>query len=209
MPGFVRSPLVSNANASHCPILLGSKRRPSLDATTSKLVLFAQLGQDALRQTQLVTLARDDGMLETGALGKEQDFLGLPFLLGKRSAEHPEEEAGALVASSSSRRVRDIDADFPGELQLARRIGREWINGAVSRLAADKTIGGAEAKSQSMLALIDKGEPEEAHPAFWERAIRDGGGFGSIIGRNSFQHKKDGALKFLSTVMGIYEGSIK
>jgi class I fructose-bisphosphate aldolase len=40
------------------------------------------------------------------------------------------------------------------------------------------------------------------------RAIRDGGGFGSIIGRNSFQRKKEEALKFLSTVMGIYEGSI-
>ena len=41
------------------------------------------------------------------------------------------------------------------------------------------------------------------------RAIRDGGGFGSIIGRNSFQRKKPEALKFLDTVMGIYEGSIK
>ena len=41
------------------------------------------------------------------------------------------------------------------------------------------------------------------------RAIRDGGGFGSIIGRNSFQRKKEDALKFLGTVMGIYEGSIK
>jgi fructose-bisphosphate aldolase, class I len=41
------------------------------------------------------------------------------------------------------------------------------------------------------------------------RAIRDGGGFGSIIGRNSFQRKKEDALKFLSTVMGIYEGSIQ
>jgi fructose-bisphosphate aldolase, class I len=41
------------------------------------------------------------------------------------------------------------------------------------------------------------------------RAIRDGGGFGSIIGRNSFQRKQPEALKFLSTAMGIYEGSIK
>lgn len=41
------------------------------------------------------------------------------------------------------------------------------------------------------------------------RAIRDGGGFGSIIGRNSFQRSKEDALKFLGTVMGIYEGSIK
>ncbi|MBA2286606.1 MAG: class I fructose-bisphosphate aldolase [Ktedonobacteraceae bacterium] len=41
------------------------------------------------------------------------------------------------------------------------------------------------------------------------RAIRDGGGFGSIIGRNSFQRKQSDALKFLDTVMSIYEGSIK
>jgi class I fructose-bisphosphate aldolase len=41
------------------------------------------------------------------------------------------------------------------------------------------------------------------------RAIRDGGGFGSIIGRNSFQRRKPEALKFLQTVMGIYEGSVQ
>src|SRR5215470_3509336 len=41
------------------------------------------------------------------------------------------------------------------------------------------------------------------------RAIRDGGGFGSIIGRNSFQRRKPEALKFLQTVMGIYEGTVQ
>jgi fructose-bisphosphate aldolase, class I len=41
------------------------------------------------------------------------------------------------------------------------------------------------------------------------RAIRDGGGFGSIVGRNSFQRSKEDALKFLGTIMGIYEGSIQ
>jgi fructose-bisphosphate aldolase, class I len=41
------------------------------------------------------------------------------------------------------------------------------------------------------------------------RAIRDGGGFGSIIGRNSFQRKKPDALKFLGTIMGIYAGTQK
>ncbi len=37
-------------------------------------------------------------------------------------------------------------------------------------------------------------------------AIRDGGGFGSIIGRNSFQRKKADALKLLSEIIQIYEG---
>jgi class I fructose-bisphosphate aldolase len=41
------------------------------------------------------------------------------------------------------------------------------------------------------------------------RAIRDGGGFGSIMGRNSFQRSHDDAVKFLSTIIGIYEGSIQ
>lgn len=41
------------------------------------------------------------------------------------------------------------------------------------------------------------------------RAIRDGGGFGSIIGRNSFQRPKPEALELLGTVMRIYAGQIR
>jgi class I fructose-bisphosphate aldolase len=37
-------------------------------------------------------------------------------------------------------------------------------------------------------------------------AIRDGGGFGSIIGRNSFQRKKEQALQFLNKIITIYKG---
>jgi class I fructose-bisphosphate aldolase len=35
-------------------------------------------------------------------------------------------------------------------------------------------------------------------------AIREGGGFGSIIGRNSFQRKRDQALQFLGKIISIY-----
>ncbi len=38
------------------------------------------------------------------------------------------------------------------------------------------------------------------------RGIQEGGGFGSIIGRNSFQRKKPDALRLLGQVMDIYEG---
>lgn len=40
------------------------------------------------------------------------------------------------------------------------------------------------------------------------RAIRDGGGFGSIIGRNSFQRPHQQAIEFLGTVIDIYAGKI-
>jgi fructose-bisphosphate aldolase, class I len=41
------------------------------------------------------------------------------------------------------------------------------------------------------------------------RAIRDGGGFGSIIGRNSFQRPREHAVEFLETIMQIYAGEVK
>ena len=36
--------------------------------------------------------------------------------------------------------------------------------------------------------------------------VQEGGGFGSIIGRNSFTRKKEEALKLLSTIIDIYSG---
>ena len=38
------------------------------------------------------------------------------------------------------------------------------------------------------------------------RAIRDGGGNGSIIGRNSFQRSRGDALSLLSDLVDIYKG---
>ena len=37
------------------------------------------------------------------------------------------------------------------------------------------------------------------------RGIRDGGGSGSIIGRNTFQRPRDEALNMLNTVIKIYQ----
>ena len=36
--------------------------------------------------------------------------------------------------------------------------------------------------------------------------IRDGGGTGSIIGRNTFQRKREDALEMLDTIIKIYQG---
>ena len=56
--------------------------------------------------------------------------------------------------------------------------------------------------------VIFSGGPAEADETLLDeiRAIRDGGGFGSIIGRNSFQRRKADALRLLDTVMKIYAG---
>ncbi len=50
------------------------------------------------------------------------------------------------------------------------------ITGAMKRLAADKGLGRAEAMRQSMLALMDNGTPQEAHPAYWAPFVLVGEG---------------------------------
>jgi fructose-bisphosphate aldolase, class I len=59
--------------------------------------------------------------------------------------------------------------------------------------------------------VIFSGGPAKEDAAIFDevRAIRDGGGFGSIIGRNSFQRPKRQALEFLNIVMQIYLGDVK
>ena len=52
--------------------------------------------------------------------------------------------------------------------------------------------GGSKASEESFLEDI--------------RGIYEGGGNGSIIGRNSFQRPKDDAVRFLGNVMDIYQG---
>ena len=56
------------------------------------------------------------------------------------------------------------------------------------------------------IVIFSGGEAKDASAIIEEiKAIRDGGGFGSIIGRNSFQRPKDEALKLLRDVMNIYK----
>jgi class I fructose-bisphosphate aldolase len=60
------------------------------------------------------------------------------------------------------------------------------------------------------IVIFSGGAKEEDKTVFDEvRAIREGGGFGSIIGRNSFQRPRAEALEFLKTVMHIYAGKLK
>jgi class I fructose-bisphosphate aldolase len=61
------------------------------------------------------------------------------------------------------------------------------------------------------IVIFSGGATNESEEALYDeyRAIRDGGGFGSIIGRNSFQRAKPRALEFLNTVMKIYSGELK
>lgn len=57
------------------------------------------------------------------------------------------------------------------------------------------------------IVIFSGGAKSDEKTVFEEaRAIRDGGGFGSIIGRNSFQRPRADAITFLQTIMDIYAG---
>ena len=57
------------------------------------------------------------------------------------------------------------------------------------------------------IVVFSGGEAKDLEGVFNEvRGIRDGGGNGSIIGRNTFQRPKEDALKMLDTIVQIYQG---
>ncbi len=57
------------------------------------------------------------------------------------------------------------------------------------------------------IVVFSGGEAKDIDGVFDEvRAVRDGGGNGSIIGRNTFQRPREEALKMLDTIIRIYQG---
>jgi len=76
---------------------------------------------------------------------------------------------------------------------------------------ADRVRHVTQAAFDGRRIVIFSGGPAESDDKILEevRAIRDGGGFGSIIGRNSFQRPRGDALDFLRQVMDIYAGKAK
>lgn len=98
-----------------------------------------------------------------------------------------------------------------GETEQRRRVlrpgcGMDWLLSPRNPGRARPPCGTLRLDGRRI--VIFSGGPAEADDALFSevRAIRDGGGFGSIIDRNSFQRRKGDALRFLETVMRIYAG---
>lgn len=94
--------------------------------------------------------------------------------------------------------------------QDAARKAYESAKVQISTLA-DRVRHVVQSSFNGRRIVIFSGGAKAADEAVFDeaRAIRDGGGFGSIIGRNSFQRPRQEAVKFLQTVMGVYAGEIK
>ncbi len=93
------------------------------------------------------------------------------------------------------------------ELEAAKRV---YEASAIPRATlADRVRHVVQSAFDGRRIVIFSGGAREDDAAVFEqaRAIRDGGGFGSIIGRNSFQRPRAEAVRFLARIMSIYAGS--
>lgn len=72
--------------------------------------------------------------------------------------------------------------------------------------AADRVAHVVQCAFAGRRVVIFSGGPEAADDTLLDevRAIHAGGGFGSIVGRNSFQRPRDEAIRLLTSIMDIY-----
>ena len=108
--------------------------------------------------------------------------LGAHIIKVKIPSEHIEQEAARKVYEECKVPVRSLR-------QRIRHVIQSCFNGHHVLIFS----GGPTAGDDEVFSEV--------------RAVRDGGGFGSIIGRNSFQRSEPDALKFLDTIMDLYAGT--
>ena len=82
-------------------------------------------------------------------------------------------------------------------------------HGVPASTLAERVRHVVQATFNSRRVVIFSGGAADTDEAVFDqvRAIRDGGGFGSIIGRNSFQRDREHALRLLGTITDIYAGA--
>jgi CHAT domain-containing protein/tetratricopeptide (TPR) repeat protein len=122
---------------------------------------------------------RDDGYLtasEIAALRLDADWV---ILSACNTAAGRADGAEALSGLARAFFYAGARALLVSHWAIDSRATVNLVTGAVSRMAADKSVGRAEAIRQSMLAMIDKGQPIETHPSYWAPFVVVGEGAAS------------------------------
>jgi class I fructose-bisphosphate aldolase len=94
----------------------------------------------------------------------------------------------------------------PLSLEAAKKVyEKEKIDGSTLAKRVEHVVQSCFAGKR--IVVFSGGEAKDLDGIYAEtRAIRDGGGNGSIIGRNTFQRPKDKALEMLGKIIEIYQG---
>ena len=114
---------------------------------------------------------------------------------------------GAQIAAQLGAHIIKVKLPSAHLEQAAAKKVYESVNIPITTLAERVRHVVQSSFDGRRIVIFSGGAKSDDQHVFEEaRAIRDGGGFGSIIGRNSFQRPKAEAIKFLHAIMGIYSG---
>ena len=117
---------------------------------------------------------------------------------------------GAQIAAQLGAHIIKVKLPSAHLEQAAAKKVYESVNIPITTLAERVRHVVQSSFDGRRIVIFSGGAKSDDQHVFEEaRAIRDGGGFGSIIGRNSFQRPKEEAIKFLHTIMGIYSGGMQ
>ena len=208
-----------SANRAHIVVIGNEKGGSGKSTTTVHLIagllhagfrvgcIDMDVGQETLtRFLENRRRARDAGdtalkMPEIAALSiSTQDSI---------AAANADNQAAVDAAVARLNATNDfIVIDTPGSANALSRYGHSLADTLITPLN-DSFV------DLDLLAAINPDTLDVVRPSryaemVWEqkkaRAIRDGGGSGSIIGRNTFQRPRDEALKMLDAIVKIYQG---
>ena len=209
-----RVPLILKMNSHD---LLADEADPT-SAVTGTVAAALRLGCCAIGFTIYPGSSERFVMYETiRALGEEARRHGLAVVVwsyARGSQLKKEDEAAVDVVAYSAHIAAQLGAHIIKVKFPQPRVAQEAAKKVYDKQAvpidkpADRVRHVVQSAFNGRRIVIFSGGPAESDEHVFNevRAIRDGGGFGSIIGRNSFQRSKPDAIKLLTQVMAIYAG---
>ncbi len=205
-------PLILKANSSDS---LGTEKDQAVTASAREAL---ELGCSAVGFTIYPGSSHQYEMLEEVRDGiAEARAVGLPSVVWAypRGGDLlPEDENALDVVATAAQIAVQLGAHIVKVKLPTQRIARNENRAAYEAMcvdfskAADRVAHVMQAAFACRRLVVFSGGPaKDLETLYGEaRAIRKGGGHGSIVGRNSFQRPREEALQMLQRLAGIYQG---
>ncbi|MDX1623624.1 MAG: class I fructose-bisphosphate aldolase [Gemmatimonadota bacterium] len=222
--GFIEA--VAANYAAHLPLILKLNNHDLLHSfddpmpsITGSVEAAVRLGCVAIGYTIYPGSARKIEMYERlQFLAEEAKEAGLAVVVwsyprGSGLPEKKDETALDVVAYAAHLACQMgahlVKVKLPGEHLFQEKAKQVYEEEEIPRETVEERVRHVtQAAFDGKRIVIFSGGSKTSAEAFFDdiRGIRDGGGFGSIIGRNTFQRPWDESLEFIGKVIDIYRG---
>jgi len=207
-------PLILKINSNNA---LFTDRNPT-QAVTGSVEHALRLGCAAIGFTIYPGSAQADAMFEQiQALSEEAKSVGLPTVIWSypRGEELSKEGETAIDVSAYAAHIacllgaHIVKVKLPSDY-IEQKEARKVYEAQNIPIAtqADRVRHVVQSAFNGRRIVIFSGGAKKGEDAVYDdaRAIREGGGFGSIIGRNAFQRPRAEAIAMLKKIIAIYSG---